>query len=188
MAQHLFFDLDGTLSDSAEGIVRCVQHAMAVLGHAPAPASAIRPLTLLATRAARGFGLHVATGKPAIYAHRLLDHLKILRHFVAVHAPGLQALRYTKTEVVRRALDAHALSATAVTMIGDRSEDVSAARECGMRSIAVGWGYGDRAELLDARPDHLVTSPQELLAVLDENAGRGARTYLRSAGEAGVDP
>ena len=28
---HLFFDLDGTLTDSQEGIVRCIQHALAAL-------------------------------------------------------------------------------------------------------------------------------------------------------------
>lgn len=32
---HLFFDLDGTLTDSSPGIIRCIQHAMTELGHAP---------------------------------------------------------------------------------------------------------------------------------------------------------
>jgi phosphoglycolate phosphatase len=36
---HLLFDLDGTLTDSREGIVRCYQHALAELGRAAPPAS-----------------------------------------------------------------------------------------------------------------------------------------------------
>lgn len=34
--EHLFFDLDGTLTDSREGIVRSIQHALTTLGH-PSP-------------------------------------------------------------------------------------------------------------------------------------------------------
>jgi len=37
----VFFDLDGTLTDPREGITRCIQHAMATLGHDVPPASAL---------------------------------------------------------------------------------------------------------------------------------------------------
>jgi phosphoglycolate phosphatase len=30
---HIFFDLDGTLTDSSTGIIRCINHALAALGH-----------------------------------------------------------------------------------------------------------------------------------------------------------
>jgi phosphoglycolate phosphatase len=33
----IFFDLDGTLCDPREGIVRCLQHALRELGHTPPP-------------------------------------------------------------------------------------------------------------------------------------------------------
>jgi len=36
--QTLFFDLDGTLTDSKPGITRCIQHALSALGHAAPPA------------------------------------------------------------------------------------------------------------------------------------------------------
>jgi phosphoglycolate phosphatase len=36
---NLLFDLDGTLTDAGDGIIRCIQHALAGLG-APAPAAA----------------------------------------------------------------------------------------------------------------------------------------------------
>jgi phosphoglycolate phosphatase len=34
---HLFFDLDGTLTDSRDGIVKCIQHAVAAMGGAVPP-------------------------------------------------------------------------------------------------------------------------------------------------------
>jgi len=38
----VFFDLDGTLTDSAPGIVRCLQHALVALQKSPPPAAALR--------------------------------------------------------------------------------------------------------------------------------------------------
>ena len=32
MYQNLLFDLDGTLTNSAEGITKCVQHALHIMG------------------------------------------------------------------------------------------------------------------------------------------------------------
>ena len=32
---HIFFDLDGTLTDSSPGILRCINHALMELGHGP---------------------------------------------------------------------------------------------------------------------------------------------------------
>jgi phosphoglycolate phosphatase len=40
---HLFFDLDGTLTDSQEGIVNCINHALADAGVAARSAAALRP-------------------------------------------------------------------------------------------------------------------------------------------------
>lgn len=37
MIRHIFFDLDGTLTDSAEGITRCLAYALDSLGGAPPP-------------------------------------------------------------------------------------------------------------------------------------------------------
>lgn len=40
----IVFDLDGTVSDPLEGVVRSMGHALASLGHAPPSADAVRPL------------------------------------------------------------------------------------------------------------------------------------------------
>jgi phosphoglycolate phosphatase len=41
---HLFFDLDGTLTDSSPGIVRCINHALVALGYAPLSDERLRPM------------------------------------------------------------------------------------------------------------------------------------------------
>lgn len=51
-------------------------------------------------------------------------------------------------------------------MVGDRAGDIVAARANGVRSIGVLWGYGSRAELLDAGADGLCGAPGELASCL----------------------
>jgi AHBA synthesis associated protein len=51
-------------------------------------------------------------------------------------------------------------------LVGDAVSDVRVARETGLVSIAVGWGHQSEAHLRQAKPDHLVHTPQELSELL----------------------
>jgi phosphoglycolate phosphatase len=44
-ARHVFFDLDGTLTDSRDGILRCIKHALAAVGRTP-PGDAVLERTI----------------------------------------------------------------------------------------------------------------------------------------------
>jgi phosphoglycolate phosphatase len=120
----------------------------------------------LATLVRAGHRLHVVTAKPAPYANRILRHFELANYFASVVGPSLDDRDIRKTFLVRDALAASGADPSTVTMVGDRGEDVSGARENGVRAIAVAWGYGSRAELEAARPDRLVDSVIELLGVL----------------------
>ena len=210
---HLFFDLDGTLTDSCTGIIRCVNHALEELGCAHEPDARLRgmigqPLTLifgavidgatdavidraiaayrvrfndvgmfenavypgvpeaLAHLTAAGRKLQVVTAKPAVAASRILDHFGLAAYFDAVHGPALTDRGCDKGMLVGRAL-AHASAAPLdAIMIGDRVDDVLAAKAQQVRAIGAGWGYGSRAELLDAGADHVAESVEALVAHL----------------------
>ncbi|MGH7818427.1 MAG: HAD hydrolase-like protein [Candidatus Binatia bacterium] len=211
---HIFFDLDGTLTDPREGIVRSIEHALATLGYPiPEPAalesfigpplsatfrrlldteddsiisaaiSAYRsrfetlgmfenqvypgiPEALAALRA-KGFALYALTAKPKVYARRILEHFALDSHFVEIHGPDLEDLRYDKQSLLRRALADRNVDGARVAVVGDRGDDVLAARSNGAVAIAVTWGYGTPAELATAAPDHVVTSVEELLRCLE---------------------
>lgn len=49
--------------------------------------------------------------------------------------------------------------------IGDETRDIEAARKAGVTAIAVTWGYNSHEILQAYKPDHLVHSPKELLAL-----------------------
>jgi phosphoglycolate phosphatase len=51
-------------------------------------------------------------------------------------------------------------------MVGDRAQDIVAARAHGLHSIGVLWGYGSREELVAAGAAALCARPGELPALV----------------------
>ena len=51
-------------------------------------------------------------------------------------------------------------------MVGDRAQDVIGAREMGIPTIGVLYGYGSKKELKEAGADYIVKSIEELEEVL----------------------
>lgn len=214
----VLFDLDGTLTDSAEGITKCVAHALTAVG-LPVPSDAVLrscvgpPLTeslerlgggpehvaplvtafrerfvpigmfenrlydgveeLLASTAARGFRMIVATAKPEPFAIRILEHFGLLHYFHAVFGSRLDGGLSDKRELFAHLLSQVDIDPTRALMIGDRRYDVGAGKAYGMRTIGVLWGYGGRAELEEAGADVIAESMDDIareIARLPPNA------------------
>jgi phosphoglycolate phosphatase len=60
------------------------------------------------------------------------------------------------------------LSPQSCTLIGDSTVDLQTAKNAGMRSIAVTWGYHNTPALLAESPDAIANTPGELAALLIE--------------------
>lgn len=48
---------------------------------------------------------------------------------------------------------------------GDSASDIEAGRNAGMKTVAVSWGYQPHERLMAARPDHVIETPAEMLAL-----------------------
>ena len=110
--------------------------------------------------------LAVATSKPIGFADPILEQLGIRRCFAVVEGPDLAAIGETKSTTLSRALEALPAGAERAMMVGDRHHDISAALEHGVTPVGATWGYGSRAELVDAGARHLVDSPAQLAALV----------------------
>lgn len=60
------------------------------------------------------------------------------------------------------------VDAAACLFVGDTPIDVETARNAGMPSCAVTWGYRPVEELREAKPDFLIDRPAEVLEIIDE--------------------
>lgn len=58
-------------------------------------------------------------------------------------------------------------------MIGDAVSDIRAARQAGVRSVAVCWGHQSREKLVAEKPDHLAEAPEDLLMLIEERSREG---------------
>lgn len=71
-----------------------------------------------------------------------------------------------KKDIVKYAMEKTGADPGRTAYVGDMVEDVLAAKEAGIKSIAVTWGFNERDELEAAKPDFIVDSPAELLDVI----------------------
>ena len=123
---------------------------------------------LLAALQASGLRLVTATSKPEYSATRILQHFELDQYFEFIGAAALDGSRDSKSLVIAHTLqntNTHPTSHNMI-MIGDRHHDVQGAREHGIDTIGVLWGYGDESELNQAGAINLVESPSQLVSLL----------------------
>jgi phosphoglycolate phosphatase len=68
----------------------------------------------------------------------------------------------SKTEKIARVMEKHPFPKEAVYYVGDTSGDVIEAKECGIKTVGVLWGYHKEADFAKAKPDILIDKPEEL--------------------------
>ncbi|NNF78007.1 MAG: HAD family hydrolase [Rhizobiales bacterium] len=113
-----------------------------------------------------GRRLFVATSKPTVYAARILQHFELSDLFETIFGSELDGTRADKTDLLAWVVTQANLEPSTTMMIGDRRHDVVGAKNNGIGSIGVLYGYGERAELVGAGADRLCETPENLLNTL----------------------
>lgn len=115
----------------------------------------------------QGRKLMLATSKPEPFAKRILEHFKLDHYFSFVGGATLDGTRSTKTDVIRYVLKTNQITdLSRVIMIGDRKHDIIGAKNNGITSIGVLYGYGDKTELQRAGADYIVADINELTTII----------------------
>lgn len=115
-----------------------------------------------------GIPMATATSKPEYSATRILEHFELDQYFEFIGAAALDGSRDSKTLVIKHTLasiNAHP-STHSMIMIGDRFHDVHGAKDHGIATIGVLWGYGDESELREAGAQHIAANPRQLASIL----------------------
>ena len=131
----------------------------------------------LGSLADRGFRMFVCTSKPLRYAERIVDHFELSRYFEAVYGPDLSGAMDDKRKLLAHALAERSIEAERAIMIGDRAQDMLAARATQVTGLGVLYGYGSTAELLEAGAAALCESVVMLPGAIDQLA----RNIVRSS-------
>lgn len=126
-------------------------------------------MRFLETARARGSRLAIVTNKPAEFTLPLLERLGLAPFFEAT-VSGDSLVDHTGT-VIRKpaaghlqlALDRLATTTESAWMIGDSESDIVGARNLGIPSVAVTYGYSQGRAVADFGPDQLVDDLTQLL-------------------------
>lgn len=118
-----------------------------------------------------GRHLFLATSKPEVYALKILEHFGMTEYFDFIGGANLEETRSRKADVIGYVLEKSGLGTgseaiSRAIMVGDREHDVLGARQWGMESAGVLYGYGGRPELEACKADHIAGTPQELKTLL----------------------
>ncbi|MBQ9963908.1 MAG: HAD hydrolase-like protein [Clostridia bacterium] len=110
-----------------------------------------------------GYVLIMATSKPEMYACRLMQYFGLTEYFACIAGSDMAETRADKAAVIRYAMQRVGITdVREAVMIGDRKFDVQGAKDFGMRSVAVSYGYGSMEELKKSQPTMLVHTVKEL--------------------------
>lgn len=108
--------------------------------------------------------LAVATSKPEEFAVRILRHFGLYEYFEFVAGATMDHTRCKKPDVMRYALEKLGVSDnSAAIMIGDREHDIIGAKENGLDSVGVLFGYGSCEELKQAGAVYIAETPEDIL-------------------------
>jgi len=205
----ILFDLDGTITDSKEGILKCLRYAfdkmelenpdeeflMSFVGP-PLIESFLHKVNLNEKDAKKALGfyrerfqtigiyenklypgisellhllsqrndikIYIATAKPLPFTIRILEYFKIIKYFDDISGSTLDGSISGKTQVISTLLNRLEpdFNKNRTLMIGDRDHDILGAKENGIKSLGVLYGYGNKEELGEA--DYLIDSVVEL--------------------------
>lgn len=114
-----------------------------------------------------GKKLYVATSKPEVFAKKILEHFNLDFYFEFIGGADLAETRVKKGDVIRYVLEENRITdLERVIMVGDRKHDILGAKEAGIASVGVLYGYGNREELLEAGADFIAESVFDLQNLL----------------------
>lgn len=210
--EYLLFDLDGTLTDSKEGITKSVQYALKAFGieeedldrlccfiGPPLKDSFMRyygfseedaKKAVIVYReyfSARGLyenrvyegaekvlqslldsgkKLYVASSKPEYFVRKILTHFHMDSYFRFMGGSDMEEVRGQKADVIRYVLEECGITdRDKAVMIGDREHDILGAKEVGIDSVGVLYGFGSRHELEQAGAGAIVETIFDLPAL-----------------------
>ncbi|MGN1115186.1 MAG: HAD-IA family hydrolase [Candidatus Ornithomonoglobus sp.] len=106
--------------------------------------------------------LALATSKPKVYADRIMAKYRLRPYFKLISGSELDGTRNNKNEVIEYAIERLSCPRESVIMVGDRKYDIIGAKQCGVVSCGVRFGYAEPGELEAAGADFIADSVTEL--------------------------
>lgn len=114
-----------------------------------------------------GKTLIVATSKPEFFARQIMEYFHLDSYFTDICGSNLDGTRTKKGDVIAYAMEKNQITCKEDTiMIGDRSHDIIGAKENGIFSVGVLYGFGSEEEFKNNNANYIVKNIEELEKLL----------------------
>lgn len=108
----------------------------------------------------------LCTGKPEVYARRIVDHFHLADYLQDISGSTLDGKMDNKSTVVAKSLKNFNITSdeekACTYLVGDRKEDILAAHANGIKAIGVRFGFAVEGELEEAGADIIVDTVEDL--------------------------
>ena len=109
----------------------------------------------------------LATSKPEVFAAEILRYFQIDKYFDFVGGATMDGVRSKKADVISYALEkCNVADLSSAVMVGDREQDIFGAKEIGIDSIGILYGYGNRAELQNAGATYIAETVKDIIGLV----------------------
>ncbi len=98
----------------------------------------------------KGLFVGIATCKPELFARQILEYLQVAHYFDFIGGCDLEGKLHTKADVLHYVINSNQLNLEETLLVGDRKYDIIGAKEVGLPSVGVLYGFGSEKELQEA--------------------------------------
>jgi len=118
------------------------------------------------------YDLYIVSSKPKDFIVKLLSKLGIESFFKSVYGPGLELAPKHKAELINEMIKENCCAAGECVMIGDKAEDIIAAKQNNIIAIGITYGYGTLTELEKAESDFITGTPSGIVTNIAGMVGK----------------
>ena len=109
-----------------------------------------------------GFSLGIVTSNSEQNVTSWLNDHEISKYFKFIHsAPNY----FGKGKTLKKTMKMYKLNEQNTCYIGDEVRDIDAAKQCGIPSVAVIWGFNSEKIICKHNPHYLVRNPEDILKI-----------------------
>ncbi len=108
--------------------------------------------------------LYIVSSKPKDFILKLIKYLDIESFLKGIYGSGFELIPKHKAKLIEEMMKENRCNSEECLMIGDKADDIIAAKQNNMRSIGITYGYGTWQELKEANADIITDTPLGILA------------------------
>ena len=112
----------------------------------------------------------VATSKPEKFAKIVIESNNMSKYFSVVAGANLDGSRTKKADVIKYALNRLNTPNAVPVIVGDRCYDVAGAKEAGIDSIGVLYGYGSIEEMRESQATYIAKITEDIYRIIVGNS------------------